>query len=82
MRNLIFVLSIIIFTSCDSEKSTNYSLEPTHEDIKISLEQKEKQSPTDFLNVEGTYRQNLINQWVIEGVITNNASLATYKDVV
>lgn len=82
MKNLLFVLSIFVFASCDSNTNSSSSFEPTHEYMKISLEQKERLSPTEFLNAKGTYRQNLIDQWVIEGTISNTASLATYKDVV
>ena len=48
----------------------------------MSLEEQEKLNPTEFLKAEGTYRQNLIDQWVLEGTISNNATLAKYKDVV
>lgn len=78
MKTLLFVLSLFLFSSCGSDSS----YEPTHEDIKISLEDAEKASPTEFLKANGTYRQNLINQWVLEGTVSNTASLAKYKDVV
>ena len=48
----------------------------------MTLKEKEEANPTSFLRATGTYRKNLINQWVIEGTITNSATLATYKDVV
>lgn len=36
-----------------------------------------------FIDYSGlTYRSNLIGQAVIEGVVTNSASVATYKDLV
>ena len=78
MKTLLFAFSLFLFTSCDS----NSSYEPTHEDIKISLEETEKSSPTEFLKANVTYRQNLVDQWVLEGTVSNTASLAKYKDVV
>jgi len=48
----------------------------------MSLEETEKASPIEFLKARGTYRQNIIAQWVLEGTISNTASLAKYKDVV
>lgn len=78
MKTLLFTLSLFLFTSCNSDSS----YEPTHQDIKRSLEETEKSSPIEFLKAEGTYRQNLIDEWVLEGTISNTASLAKYKDVV
>lgn len=78
MKTLLFVFSLFLFTACNS----NNTAEPTHEDIKISLEEKEKLNPTEFLKAEGTYRQNLIDEWVLEGTVSNTASIAKYKDVV
>ena len=62
--------------SCTSGSSENY------QDTKMSLEEQERQNPTSCLSVDGTYRKNLIGEWVIEGEISNTATLATYKDVV
>lgn len=83
MKLLLLSLIIIVFTSCSSETadeaSSSYS---THEEVKMSLEEKERQNPTEFLSVEGTYKKNLLDEWVVEGTIQNTASIATYKDVV
>jgi hypothetical protein len=78
LKTLFIAFSFFLFTACNSDSA----YEPTHEDIKISLEETEKSSPTEFLKANGTYRQNLIDQWVLEGIISNTASLAKYKDVV
>ena len=41
----------------------------------------EKDSPLKFLKISGSHRSNLINQTVVEGEITNKATLTTYKNV-
>lgn len=46
------------------------------------MEEKEKRNPTSFLSTDGTYRKNLMGEWVLEGTISNSATIATYKDVV
>ena len=68
---------LFFLLSCNSNTSS-----PTYEDTKQTLLEKEKSTPTIFLEVTGTYRKNLIDQLVLEGTISNNATLATYKDVV
>lgn len=80
MKTLILVISLFLISSCESNET--YDTNPSHEEIKITLEEQENATPTDFLTATGTYRQNLINQWVIEGTVSNNATLATYKDIV
>lgn len=43
---------------------------------------RERQNPRDYLKEQGTWRENLINQTVLEGTITNSATLANFKDVI
>lgn len=35
----------------------------------------------NFLKSDGTYRENLVGKFVLEGNVTNSASAITYKDV-
>ncbi len=42
----------------------------------------EKEHPKQFLKSTGRHWKNLINEWVIEGIIENSSSSKTYKDVV
>lgn len=78
MKTLLFALSLFLLISCDSDSS----FEPTYEDKKMSLKDTEKANPIEFLKAKGTYKQNLIGQWVLEGTVSNTSSLAIYKDVV
>lgn len=54
----------------------------TAEELRAELLQREQGAPTEYLQVAGTYHRNLINQLVLEGDITNQATLARYKDPV
>jgi hypothetical protein len=78
------VAAIALLMACnnDSDASAQYSTSQSYESQKMSLEEQEKTDPLEFLSAEGTYRQNLIDQWVLEGHIVNAASVATYKDAV
>lgn len=73
----------LLLASCDDAGSGYSSYAPSsYQETKLTLEQQEQQSPTQFLNADGTYRKNLVGEWVMEGNISSSASVATYKDVV
>lgn len=48
----------------------------------MTVAQQERLTPTAFLTTDGTYRKNLIDEWVLDGVITSKATTVTYKDVI
>lgn len=52
----------------------------TAAELRAELLAQEQAAPTDYLDVAGTYRRNLIGQLVLEGDIVSKATLATYKD--
>ncbi|GAA0876563.1 hypothetical protein GCM10009118_29730 [Wandonia haliotis] len=87
MKKVYFVVSLVLvstFMSCGSESSSSmYSNEEvSYQETKVTLEDQEKTSPLRFLTDDGTYRKNLLGEWVLEGSILNSAKIATYKDVV
>jgi hypothetical protein len=53
-----------------------------YQDAEQTLEERESANPTEFLSTKGTYRKNLIDQWVLEGTIKSSAKSLTYKDIV
>lgn len=53
----------------------------SYEAAELTLEEKERMNPVDFLSMEGTYRTNLIGEYVMEGTIRSSARVAVYKDV-
>lgn len=55
--------------------------EKTPEELKAELAVKEQSSPSIYLDVNGTYRKNLIGETVLEGTITNTATAAVFKDI-
>lgn len=68
------------FISCDSGYADNSRL--SYEEAKYTIEQEEKMYPASFLHVDGTSRKNFIGEWVLEGKISNTATVAKYKDVI
>lgn len=81
-KNLTFIFLIVFVTSCNYSSSKDYKDSPTYEVTKMSMEEQEKLNPVSFLSTDGTYRKNLLGKWVLEGTISNSATIATYKDVV
>lgn len=82
MKILLCLISSIFFFSCDSNNNSTSPTNSSYEETKMTLEEQENSNPLGFLEAKGTYRKNLIDQWVLEGTITNTATLATYKDVI
>ena len=82
MKTIIFLFTTLLFFSCNSPGNNSTQSEPTYQVAKMTIEEKEKSNPHDFIKVNGTYHFNLINQFVISGNITNNATVANYKDVI
>lgn len=75
-RAVQILVLLTIFWSC-AGKGT-----PGYEATKLSLEEQEKIAPVTFLEVSGTFRENLIGETVVEGIVKSNASVAKYKDLV
>ncbi len=67
--------------------SKNYSASSTssnqsYEQKVISVEEQEQTNPARFLNATGTYREAVFGKKIkIEGTVTNNATVAKFKDV-
>ena len=91
MKKVIFSILALALFSCDSNPKSNDSdiatpaspEKPSYQEQKMTLEESERANPNGFLKVtKVTFRQNLINEWVVEGTVENHASVASYKDVV
>ena len=72
------LLSLGLF-ACNSSGNQHPSAQ--YEEKKTSLEEMERDSPPKFLKITGSLRSNLLNQTIVEGEITNRATLVTYKDM-
>jgi len=73
------ILLAMMISSCQSANKERPSAQ--YENKKASLEDIERSSPLKFLKVNGDSHTNLINKEVIEGIITNGATMAAFKDV-
>jgi hypothetical protein len=54
----------------------------TEEEIREDLATRERSNPASYLSFDGTYRMNIWGETVIEGTISNAASIAKFKDAV
>jgi len=76
------LLLSFVFVACNRGENAGETKEKDkYEQTKESLEQTEKKNPKRFLSVAGNDRKNLIGQRVIKGTVSNNATVASYKDV-
>ena len=71
-------LSLIACKEAKKEESFD---KKTYEVVKETLEEKEKKNPTRFIVVNNRDRKNIIGQTVVIVNLTNNATIATYKDI-
>ena len=71
-----------VFAACGGdEKADDAKTKDKYEQTKETLGETEKKNPKRFLSVEGSDRKNLIGQRVIKGIISNKATVASYKDI-
>lgn len=71
----------LLATACNNEANELKKQTDRYEQTKLSLEEMEKQSPAKFLSVTESDKKNLLGQRVVKGKITNNARMASFKDV-
>ena len=83
MFNKLLPLLIIIFLfSCQNKTVNKKEAEKSsYEEAKTTLLDKEKKNPENFLTVSAHDKHNLIGQMVVKGSVTNNATVAIFKDV-
>lgn len=55
--------------------------EPTEEELRYELFEKESSNPIDYIGVSYSWKVNLAANTIIEGDIYNNASIAGYKNI-
>jgi hypothetical protein len=68
-------------SSGDDKTADKAKSKDKYEQTKETLEETEKKNPQRFLSVSGHDKKNLWRQTVIKGTISNNAKVASYKDV-
>ena len=82
MKNLlIIIVSFLCFTACESKKDYEINSSKNYEKSKISLQETEQKSPSNFITAQGDQKRNFVGQTVIKGTVTNNAKMVTFKDI-
>jgi len=84
---LFFVVIAAVFiyfkTKNGGSHSGNSFQDNTYEEKVLTVEEIEKADPTKFLTAGGTYHENFWGTKLkVKGVITNTATVATYKDAI
>jgi len=79
IRVIILAFFSLIFLACNSASEQRPSTK--YEEKKTSMEEIERDSPLKFLKITASHRTNLINQTVVEGEVTNKATLVSYKNI-
>ncbi len=77
--HLLLVVFLILSACNDQQKAS--VLKDKYESSKLTLEQIEKKSTVQFLQVSGSKKKNLIGQTVVRGTIVSNAKVISYKDI-
>ncbi|MDP4286145.1 MAG: hypothetical protein Q8891_17170 [Bacteroidota bacterium] len=82
MKNLLFLLFIFSFLfSCNSDTKKEQKEKESYQLTKEELLKKEQKYPPHFLIITGHHKHNLLGQTVVNGTISNKATLAVFKDV-
>lgn len=79
MKPLVIALFLLGFAACKSDERKVNDI--AYAQQKESLASSEKEKPLAFLKIKGDDRKNLIGQTVVRGVITNAATVCSYKDI-
>ncbi len=83
MNKFVIVICLcgFLFSACGSEAEKEKQMNDLYEQGKLSLEEIEKQNPPKFISISGKDKRNLVGQTVVRGKLTNNAKMATFKDI-
>ena len=73
--------TVVIASACNSGDKKTEAVKDKYEATKVSLEETEKKNPKLFITVTGHDKRNLIGQTVVKGTLSNNAKVASFKDV-
>ncbi|RYF89313.1 MAG: hypothetical protein EOO03_06310 [Chitinophagaceae bacterium] len=81
-KSALFIIALsALIISCGDKAEKEAKTADKYEKTKLSLEEIEKQTPEKFIAVAGSDKKNLLGQTVVKGKVTNNAKMATFKDV-
>ena len=78
---LVFIPAIIICACSTNSDTKAKSEKESYELTKEDLLKKEQKNPQYFLKVKGNNKKNIIGQTVVKGTVSNNATIAVFKDL-
>ena len=82
VRIIIIVFLVIFGITIVSNIIENQSSSSTYQESVMTIQEIEAASPLNYLQADGTYRENFIGDKIkIDGSIANTATVTTYKDV-
>jgi len=84
MKKYFFLVFIptLIMCACSTNSGTKAkSDKESYELTKEDLLKKEQKNPQYFLVVKGNNKKNILGQTVVKGMISNNATIAVFKDL-
>lgn len=76
----LFILSTLLLSCATTDQQKKLDKQD-YQQQKESLLDKEKKSPKEFLTITGTEKRNFWGQTVYRGVIHNDATVCSYKNV-
>lgn len=82
VRIIIIIFLVIFGISIFSKFIDKESSSSTYQESIMTIQEIEAASPLNYLQADGTYRENFIGDKIkIDGSIANTATVTTYKDV-
>ncbi len=79
----IFIVTMVVKANIDDVEVEPNSNGQTYEEKVMTVEEIERSQPAKFLIADGKYKENIWgNKIKVNGVITNTATVASYKDAV
>ena len=78
---LVFIPTIIMCACSPNSDTKAKSEKESYELTKEDLLKKEQKNPQYFLEVRGNNKKNILGQTVVKGTVSNNATIAVFKDL-
>ena len=90
MKTIFTLFIIVLIVACgqpspsnkENSNVSNSQREKTPDELRQELLMKEKENPLIYIKQQGTWRKNLLGESILEGTLTNTATLANFKDVI
>ncbi len=78
---LIVIVGLVVVMNMNNGSGS--TLSDSYQEQVMSVEEIERSQPTNFLSADGTYRETFWGDKIkVNCVITNNATVASYKDAI